>query len=119
MLDRLLILHHEGAPVAWGTTMGEIRTYILDYPPDDAELFQVWSVPGTRRLSVANDMTKRFALEWSREFDFADGTEPETYLRFFPVFVRHHAGDALKSAWEAGRAKVDHDFLPNVLRTGT
>ena len=96
---RQLVLHHEGAPLCCGITVGEIRKAILHYPDDDADLFQVWSVPTADSMSSAEEITERFALEWSKEFDFGDGIEPADYLARFPAFVRARVSDRLIELW--------------------
>ncbi len=101
MIDRRLVLHHEGAPVAWALFAADIRQRILVFPDDHAGLLRVWTVPSHRALSAGEDITERFALEWSKEFDFSDGIEPSEYLARFPAFVREYAGDSLTKDWVA------------------
>lgn len=64
-LSRLYFLMHEGAPLLWGTTPGEIREAILQYPEDDADLFSVYTVPSSNKLSIATEVTQGFAEQWA------------------------------------------------------
>jgi hypothetical protein len=68
-LSRLYLLMHEGAPLMWGTTQGDIREAILSYPEDDADLFSVWTVPSPNKLSVSEEITTRFAQAWATRID--------------------------------------------------
>jgi hypothetical protein len=113
---RSLVLHHEGAPLLVASTAGPIKQRIGEYPPDDVELFRVWSVP-TNDDSVmpAFDITEQFAKTWALECAFGPGTEPHEYLAPIPAFVREHAGAELIRIWQRRRAETDADFMPAVL----
>lgn len=104
MVDRRLLLHFQGAPVCWGLTAGDIRHRILEFPDDKADSLQVWEVPSHHLISGGEDITRRFARDWSKEFKFGDGLDPSEYLAPFPAFVREHAGDRLIEAWTAAIA---------------
>jgi hypothetical protein len=116
MVDRRLILTLEGAPLCWGLTQGDIRKRINDYPDDDVDLLQVWEVPSHGSYAIAEDISKRFAFDWSKEFEYGDGIEPSDYLARFPAFVRSAARERLIKEWEAALAKRDGDFIPNFVR---
>lgn len=116
MVDRRLVLCHEGAPICWDITLGGIKNRILEYPDDDADLFQIWSVPSPARLNTAQDLTEQVAFGWAKEFEFADGDEPEMYLRFFPAFVRAAAREKLIALWQKSHAQQHEDFVPNPIR---
>lgn len=107
MVDRRLMLCLGGTPLCWGLMVGDIRARILDYPDDDVDALKVWEVPSHATYAVAEDITKRFAFDWSREFEFGDGIEPAEYLARFPAFVREHAGEQLQKQWAAAVARRD------------
>ena len=101
---RRLVLQHNGKPMACEVTAGPIRSMILDYPGDDADLWQVWEVPPVERYSVSENITERFALDWATaiigERGFGDGIDPADYLAPFPAFVRHACGAKLVAMWQ-------------------
>lgn len=78
MVDRRLILTHEGAPVCWAAFAVDIRKRIASYPPRHAEVLQVWEVPSFETYAEAADITERFANEWATDL----GNKAK------PVFVR-------------------------------
>lgn len=116
MVDRRLVLHVEGAPVCWDIGSSGIRNRILGYPDDFADMLKVWEVPSVALLVAAEDITERFAWDWSREFEFGDGIEPSDYLARFPAFVLEHVRIRLIQKWEAALAQRDSSFLPNPVR---
>lgn len=113
---RMLVLHHEGAPVLVSSTPGPIKTRILEWPGDDADLWQVWSTPGDDSYMPASDITEQFALTWAMEFAFGDGIEPADFLAPFPAFVREVARDKLIAKWRAEMTSRPPVYLPNPLR---
>lgn len=96
---RALVLHHEGAPLLVSFTAGPIKQRILELPPDDAELFQVWSVPTDETYAPAQDITVQFAKTWALECAFGPGTEPSEYLAPVPRFVEHNCRPELIRIW--------------------
>jgi hypothetical protein len=116
MVDRRLVLCLEGSPLCWGLTAGDIRKRILEYPDDDVDRLQVWTVPSSGSMAVAEEITARFAGEWSKEFDFGDGIEPSDYLAPFPAFVREHAHLHLTRAWHAALAPCGKPSIPELMQ---
>lgn len=108
-MTALWLLMHEGAPLLWGTTPGEIREAILSYPDDDADLFAVWKVPSFNRLGPATDCTIEFATGWAKICVYVPGHSPAEHVSRMPAFIRETIGDRLLAGLEPG-------FLPNVLR---
>lgn len=98
---RMLVLCHEGAPMLASVTPGPIKARILEWPIDDADLFQVWSVPADDSHAPAFDNTENFASEWAREFTWGDGIEPHDYLAPYPAFIREAIGAKLAEQWRA------------------
>lgn len=113
---RSLVLLHEGAPTLVSVTAAAIKQRILEMPEDDADLWQVWSVPSDDSLAPAFDNTGQFALTWALEFEFGDGIEPHDYLAPFPAFIRLAVPDQLTRRWELWMAGRDQNFVPNPVR---
>lgn len=101
---RRLILSYEGAPMCFGLFSSEIRSRILFYGEDEADLLQVWSVPEASSHEPGGDITEQFAVDWSREFFFADSHTFTDATGHMPAFVREAAHKHLIAAWTAGRA---------------
>lgn len=79
------LLTHEGAPMLVSRQDTVIRKAILEWPDDDADLWQVFSVPSENNHAIARDVTKQFAKTWALDFDFLEGADP---LAAYPAFVR-------------------------------
>lgn len=62
-MNRLLLVTHEGAPVCWRTTQGEVRERIAQFAPEDADLIQVWSVFFHDFADKAMDVTAMYDAE--------------------------------------------------------
>jgi hypothetical protein len=112
---RILVLHHEGAPLLASFTAGPIKERILELPPDDADLFAVFEVPTDGSMMPSRDITEQFAKTWAIECEFGAGAEPEVYLALCPAFVLHHCRDELIRIWQRRRAAADESFMPAVL----
>lgn len=113
---RSLVLHHEGAPLLVSSTAGPIKSRIAEYPPDDIELFRVWSVPtDDDSMAPAADITEQFARTWAIDCTFGPGSEPHEYLAAVPPFVVHHCRAELIRIWQRRRAQADEAFMPAVL----
>lgn len=109
---RSLVLMHEGAPVLTSVTATRIRRRILEMPDDDADLWQIWSVPSDDSLNLPADITEQFALTWAMEFPFGDGIEVAEVLAPFPAFIREIAGEKLMAKWQASIVEA-LPILPN------
>lgn len=111
---RSLVLHHEGAPLLVASTAGPIKKRIGEYPPDDVELFRVWSVPtDDDSMMPALDITEQFARTWAMEL--ATGATLEAHIAAAPAFVVHHARGDLVKLWLRRAAEADPQFIPLVL----
>lgn len=116
---RSLVLCHEGAPLLIDTFIGPLRSRILEYPDDDADLWQIWSVPPADSHAPSEDITEAKALEWASEIiaarGFGDGIEPADVLSPFPAFVRAMVADQLLARWQA-EIVAALPITPNPLR---
>ena len=116
MIDRRLVLMMSGVPMMQSLTAAPIKARILEWPDDDADLFQIWTVPEFSHLP-ASEITCEFATTWAIEFSFGDGIEPEDYLAPFPAFVRIAAREKLIHLWQKRMAERDDGFIAAVLRS--
>lgn len=120
MIDRRLVLMMSGAPMMQSLTVTPIRVRILEWPDDDCDLFQVFTVPEFSH-TPAFDITEGFAENWGREIvndhGFGGGIEPEDYLAPLPAFVRTAAREKMVLLWQKRMAERDANFMPAVLRS--
>jgi hypothetical protein len=112
---RSLVLQHQSVPMLIEYTAGPIRQRILDYPPDDVELWNIWEVWPSETMRPSVDITVDFAKTWAMECAFEPGTEPDQYLRSVPAFILEHAREELIRIWQRRRAEHEPDFMPAVL----
>jgi hypothetical protein len=61
-------------------TAGPLRDRIVEWPDDDADLWQVWEIPPMESMLPSSDITKQFAETWAKEF----GAKP------LPAFIAAH-----------------------------
>lgn len=67
MLNRLLLITYEGAPVCWRTTYGEVRDRVREYPPEDSDVIQIWCISHDDHVDGAREITAAFADNWATE----------------------------------------------------
>jgi hypothetical protein len=58
-MNRLLVIHFEGAPSSWHVTAGEVIERIATFDPDDVDRLQVWAV--YREHEATHEVTSDFA----------------------------------------------------------
>lgn len=61
-MNRLLMIHHEGAPRAFYATAGEVREALARFESVDADLLQVWAVYHDA-LQPAHEVTEEYSSE--------------------------------------------------------
>lgn len=105
--NNVLVVLFEGAPVFFGYTIPEVREFLADVLEEHGDLYQVYEV--FNDTSTANDMTVRFARDWSRDLEFGDGDDPDDFLKPFHGYVLAHVRDELVAAYRAAQTDAESD----------
>lgn len=79
----------------------QTRDFLADVLQEHAELYRIWS--GYEPGSMLKDITAEFVEAWAACFEFAEGDEPDEFLRNYPEFVRAFIGDKLIAAYRAAQ----------------
>lgn len=101
-----LVIHFEGAPQHLAFTINAAREYLADVLEEGGQSYAVWEVftDGTG----ANDMTVRFARDWSHDLEFGSGDEADEFLKPFTGFVLAHLRDELVAEYRAAQQEAAH-----------